>query len=194
MNENPRSRTVRPPDGWREPDGFCECGCGERTPIAKQTKRDRDQYRGYPMRYVRGHGRRKRGPDHHLWRGGRFERRGYVMVWADPDDPIASAMADARGYVPEHRLVMAEQIGRPLRPNEHVHHRDEDTTNNDPSNLELLTLASHNTIHHTGRKTTPEQRARMGAGGRRAMASLTPEQRRERARRAAEARWARRGS
>jgi hypothetical protein len=39
--------------------------------------------------------------------------------------------------VAEHRLVMELMIGRALRPNENVHHKDGDRLNNEPSNLEL---------------------------------------------------------
>ena len=46
--------------------------------------------------------------------------------------------ADARGYVPEHRLLMEQHLGRFLEPTEFIHHRDQDRLNNDISNLELL--------------------------------------------------------
>lgn len=46
-----------------------------------------------------------------------------------------------------YRGVMAAQVGRLLRPDELVHHRDEDTTNDDPANLEIVTRAEHMALH-----------------------------------------------
>lgn len=38
--------------------GFCQCGCGERTKIADQTRESRGWVKGEPIRYIRGHHKR----------------------------------------------------------------------------------------------------------------------------------------
>ena len=46
-------------------------------------------------------------------------------------------LTDGATTCAEHRLVMAALLGRPLRADESVHHRDGDRLNNRPDNLEL---------------------------------------------------------
>ncbi len=75
-------------------------------------------------------------------RSGRVDKAGYVRLWM-PGHPIAQP----DGYVLEHRLVMHE-AGFDVR-GMHVHHRDHDKTNNDLSNLDLLTPTEH--AEHHGR-------------------------------------------
>jgi transposase-like protein len=77
--------------------------------------------------------------------GGRIMVQGYVCVLVPRDSPFASMRREPMGYVPEHRLVMAEALGRPLRSTETVHHLDGDKTNNSPDNLEL-----HHGVHGRG--------------------------------------------
>lgn len=47
----------------------------------------------------------------------------------------------------EHVIIMESLIGRRLSPNEHVHHKDRNKLNNHPSNLKLLTISEHASLH-----------------------------------------------
>lgn len=46
-----------------------------------------------------------------------------------------------------HVVLVEESIGRRLLPDEVVHHKDEVRSNNDPSNLQLMTRANHSRHH-----------------------------------------------
>ena len=86
------------------------------------------------------------GSRSHHWKGGRFKHlSGYILVRLTPDHPFYE-MADIHHLVTEHRLIMAEHIGRPLKKDEIVHHKNGIKDDNRLENLELL--ARH--LHHTG--------------------------------------------
>ena len=70
---------------------------------------------------------------------GMYKQNGYVLAKA-PYHPHANK----RGYVPLHRLLMENQLGRYLMPRrELVHHIDGDRANNDIKNLKLTTPKEH---------------------------------------------------
>lgn len=81
---------------------------------------------------------RSSGPEAPNWKGGRLiDGDGYVIIYS----------GKKQKHVPEHRLLMERWIGRKLRSNEVVHHKDRNTKNNELSNLQLLTNSEHMQLH-----------------------------------------------
>jgi len=66
----------------------------------------------------------------------RVNDAGYVWLFVGREE-AARHHGGARGWVLEHRIVMAEHIGRPLRPEETVHHGPGGKADNRIENLEL---------------------------------------------------------
>ena len=155
---------------------LCECGCGLPAPISTTTDPRKGAVKGEPRRFRHGHNRRgaKNTPEHverqrraitgrgnHGWRGGRYiDRHGYVRVKLDADHSFAE-MAYRTGYVMEHRLVMAEHLGRLLTPAETVHHLTVeeggtgDTTDNRIELLRLFPSKAAHVAHHESLKPKP---------------------------------------
>lgn len=76
-------------------------------------------------------------------------------VWEQcPGHPLANHW----GFVAQHRLVAESMLGRPLRKGEVVHHHDEVRTNNDESNLQVMTQAEHRRHHMVARPMIPLDR------------------------------------
>jgi hypothetical protein len=75
-------------------------------------------------------------PDRYRYAGGRYVEpgKGYMMVRCPPE---FQEMARQNGYVLEHRLVMAQHLGRCLLRGEVVHHLNGNLQDNRPDNLRL---------------------------------------------------------
>ena len=63
-----------------------------------------------------------------------------------------------RKWVDEHRIIMAEKLGRPLLKTEIVHHKDHNGFNNNEDNLELLNWGEHSRLHNKGHIKSTEER------------------------------------
>lgn len=75
-----------------------------------------------------------------------YLHRGLLTPW---EFKLAKKMGFQFGdrYIAQHRLVAAEKLGRALRKDEIVHHRDGKKKNNDPDNLLVYPQSLHKKSH-----------------------------------------------
>lgn len=90
--------------------GYCECGCGQRTPLAPKNERARGWVKGQPIRFVYGHYRRSDQAGHveqacgygtpcWLWQGAR-DKNGYGVARARSPRMAAHRLYYERAYGP----------------------------------------------------------------------------------------------
>lgn len=100
---------------------LCECGCGLRTPIAKQSNTKRGYVRGQPMRFAFGHHARVPVTKLHRQTG----TRGQYL----------------------HRVLAARALGKPLTRGVEVHHVDGDISSMRPRLVICQDKAYHKMLH-----------------------------------------------
>lgn len=80
------------------------------------------------------------------WHGGKQKNsQGYIKILLREDSPFYQ-MADSTCYVAEHRLVMAQHLGRCLSKSEIVHHKNGIRDDNRFENLALLSSTGDHTV------------------------------------------------
>jgi len=79
---------------------------------------------------------------------GHYDKDGYILKSLPWEHPYIT-MANKRGWILEHRLVMAQHLGRNLLRSEHVHHLNGVRDDNRIENLAMMSMTEH--LHcHTG--------------------------------------------
>jgi hypothetical protein len=91
---------------------------------------------------------------------------GYMVCQTEPIHPRAITLKDHTcKYVYVHRVVLENKLGRMVSDDQasQIDHLDKDRANNDPSNLELTSLGSHQKEHSKTNhfwKTSPRNKKR----------------------------------
>jgi len=98
------------------------------------------------------------------WKGGVKRGGGYIWIFLTPDSPFY-AMANRHSYVKRPRLIMAQHLGRCLKPEEEIHHSNEVKTDDVYENLTLFpNKASHISHHRRNEILAGRERRRNSSG------------------------------
>lgn len=120
---------------------LCQCGCNQFISIQRH-----HYFRGVP-RFIVGHSAKISNPmkgrignlNPNFHNGKYISPNGYILILVPgPGRSI---------YKQEHRLVMEQHLGRKLKQNEIVHHKNKIKTDNRIENLELMTNSEHTKLH-----------------------------------------------
>lgn len=89
----------------------------------------------FDIREIRQYSGDRKGPNNPYWKGGKYKdnQTGYVYVYL-PEHPHANK----KGYLPEHRVIMENFLGRDLKTNETIRHKNKIKDDNRLNNLELV--------------------------------------------------------
>jgi len=122
---------------------FIDCAtCGKSFKITKfRIKNSENNYCSYKCSGQRD----KTGSKNPRWKDGKIKRTdGRVAIYA-PTHPDAVLYGGT--HILEYRLIAEKKIGRRLKPDEIVHHKDGNPKNNDLDNLEAMLQRDHAKIH-----------------------------------------------
>jgi hypothetical protein len=157
MSAAPHLRLIEP--------GDCQCGCGEKAPIAKYNDAHKGLVRGRPRKYIAGHVHRLNGPDYIE------EDRGYetpCWVWQKTLDNYGYGLLSfGRKMRKGAHIVSWQNANGPVPPGLELDHLCRVRACVNPSHLEPVTRAE-NIRRGSRAKLTAEQvrelRALVGAG------------------------------
>lgn len=91
------------------------------------------------------------------WKGGKkATKSGYIQI-----SKRGYPGTDKNGYILEHRYVMEQHLGRQLKKNEIIHHKNGNKIDNRIENLEIMDITKHTILHHIGKKRSEETRKNM---------------------------------
>lgn len=145
------------------PDGFCACGCGGKTSIAKRSWHKSGAVRGKPQRFIRYHNRRRFRLDQIFTYGVRTDSG--CLLWPYAEDGHGYGRIRVGNSTERvSRIVVQLSLGRPLQDGECALHRCDTPRCYEPSHLFVGTKSDNlRDAYAKGRRRRAPELERAGA-------------------------------
>jgi hypothetical protein len=121
----------------RYPAGLCQCGCGERAPIATRSDRRRGRVKGRSYRFIQGHGHRVAFRDRIRVEDCGFGTR--CWSWDGPKSPGGYGRTGFAGRLAQAHRVVYELVRGPIPDGLHLDHLCRNRACVNPDHLEPVT-------------------------------------------------------
>lgn len=121
------------------PYGYCQCGCNQLAPIAKQAIKKHGYRKGQSKRFIHGHN--GKGENHGNWKGGRRKSYGRIFI-LKPEHPHSHPS----GYILQSILIAEKALNKILPPKAEIHHSNRKL--NDDLNLIICQNRAYHSLLH----------------------------------------------
>ena len=121
------------------PSGLCMCGCGKKTKPAVMTSRAVGNIAGQPVRYVKGHHRRKYSAVDYL-----IDPKSGCWVWQHSKTRQGYGQVTINTRVLRAHRVFYERFNGPIPTGAVVHHTCHNRACVNPEHLEVMGWEEHN--------------------------------------------------
>jgi hypothetical protein len=109
----------------------------------KRTKKTKKKMSLARKKYLKSNNIKMNGNKNPNWKGGIMYDKKRKLIYS-PNHPRPDFL---KKYCYEYRLIVEKKLGRYLKPNEIVHHKNGDITDNRLKNLQLMTQKEHINLH-----------------------------------------------
>lgn len=132
-------------DNMEIPYGYCHCGCGQKTSIAKQSNTKRGHIKNLAIKFIKGHHnylKNYKGKNHPQWKGGiTYDGVGRKYIYD-------LSCNNSNHYKYEYIFICEKILGRKLKKSEVIHHVDSNFKNNANTNLVICQDTSYHGLLH----------------------------------------------